>query len=161
VVLLRKSVPQNHNLKTAAELGVIHKKYTERTMRKIEVRGVPLNSFPLDSQNIFFVAANEIDWNVICNRSEIFNSVYIPLQPTRRMVGLSILAIALNLSGQELLKQWLQIPYYQYFTGESLFHWDLPISNEELSLFESQLNAEIIIDINNIAVSIQRKLQFK
>jgi IS5 family transposase len=117
-------------------------------MSNRKVSGVPLNNIPLNSKNEFYVAANTIDWKKICD-SNMFSTSYSPLQPIRRMVGLYILSVKLKISGQELLNQWLQIPYYQYFTGESLFHWELPLSAEEFLLFQSQLNESFINEINS------------
>ena len=123
-------------------------------MSNRKVSGVPLSNIPLNSKNEFYVAANSIHWQTICN-SNIFSTSYSPLQPIRRMVGLYILSLKLKISGQELLNQWLENPYYQYFTGESLFHWELPLSEEEFSLFQSQLNEEFIKEINSYSFLIK------
>jgi len=118
-------------------------------MIKKSIRGVPIDSFQLDLQDEICILERNIDWKTLNNKSELFKEGYVPLQPVRRLVGLFILEKILNISGAELLKQWLQIPYYQYFTGETLFHWDLPISVEELEVCKSQLS-EQAMDIINI-----------
>ena len=48
-----------------------------------------------------------------------------PGLPTRLMVGLHYLKYAFNLSDEELVKRWLENPYWQYFCGETHFQTGL------------------------------------
>ena len=44
-----------------------------------------------------------------------------PSLPTRLMVGLHYLKYTYDLSDEGVLHQWLENPYWQYFTGNSFF----------------------------------------
>jgi len=101
-------------------------------MNDEKYRGVPLESFELDMDDEIIKVTNSIDWDLFGENEKVFKSGFTPMQPLRRIFGFLILEEILNLSGNSLLRQWKMIPYYQYFTGESWFHWDLPISTDEI-----------------------------
>jgi len=73
--------------------------------------------------------ANTIDWSVF---DEAFGNLYVegkgrPAKPTRLMVGLHYLKHTFNLSDEEVVAQWVQNPYWQYFCGNEHFEHELPI----------------------------------
>ena len=85
---------------------------------------------------------NRVDWTLLDSPNDLFKKGFRPLQPFRRVFGLLILEEVRDVTGEELLQQWIEIPVLQYFTGEELFHWDLPILNEELQTCKAQLSAK-------------------
>ena len=62
-----------------------------------------------------------------------------PGKPIRLMVGLSILKHMENLSDEELVKRWVQNPYYQVFCGETEFQWQLPCDPSDMTYFRKRI----------------------
>jgi len=102
-------------------------------------KGVPITNFPLDPSHKLAQAMDRIDWGVL-ESNELFKKGFKPLQPIRRVFGLIVLESVRGLKGKQLLVQWLETPVLQYFTGETWFHWELPITKEEIQLCKAQLS---------------------
>lgn len=102
--------------------------------------GVPLNSFPLDINNKYIVWSSKINWSCFDFKNGVFKEGFVSIQPPRRIFGLKLLERALKIDGASLLEQWRMIPYYQYFTGENWFHWELPITEGELMNCEKHMS---------------------
>ena len=88
--------------------------------------------------------ADAIQW-------ERFDEAYAPLYcqdngapglPTRLMVGLHYLKYAFNLSDEELVKRWLENPYWQYFCGETHFQTDFPCDATSLGIWRKRIGEE-------------------
>ena len=58
------------------------------------------------------------------------------------MVGLSILKHLEDLSDEVLIQRWIQNPYYQSFTGEIEFQWQLPCDPSDLTYFRKRIGKE-------------------
>lgn len=70
-----------------------------------------------------------IEWSQF---DEAFGPLYSegqgrPAKPTRLLVGLHYLKHAKDLSDEEVVAQWVENPYWQYFCGEEYFQHKLPI----------------------------------
>ena len=59
--------------------------------------------------------------------------------PVRLMVGLHYLKYAYDLSDEEVLEQWLQNPYWQYFTGGEYFEHELPVNSSSMTRWRKYL----------------------
>ena len=108
-------------------------------MKSKNPKGVPITSFPLDPSHKLTQAMSRIDWELL-DSNVLFKDGFKPLQPIRRVFGLMILEQVRGLEGEQLLVQWLETPVLQYFTGETWFHWELPITKEEVQLCKAQLS---------------------
>jgi transposase, IS5 family len=62
--------------------------------------------------------------------------------PIRLMVGLTYLGHAYNLSDEEVVRRWVENPYYQYFCGETYFQHALPINPSSLSRWRGRIGEE-------------------
>lgn len=58
------------------------------------------------------------------------------------MCSLLILKHLYNLSDEELIEQWIQNPYYQYFSGMSDFQWKQPCASSELVHFRYRIGKQ-------------------
>ena len=67
-----------------------------------------------------------------------------PGLPTRLMVGLHYLKYAFNLSDEELVRRWLENPYWQYFCGETHFQTDFPCDDTSLGVWRKRIGEEKI-----------------
>ena len=82
-----------------------------------------------------------IDWTVFDDR---FGSLYhankgSPGKPTRLMVGLLYLKHIHKLSDEQLVRGWLENPYWQYFCGESHFQTEWPIDPSSLTRYRQRI----------------------
>jgi IS5 family transposase len=86
--------------------------------------------------------SEQIDWSVF---DEAFSPLYShlgkPSKHIRLMVGLSILKHMENLSDEVLVQRWVQNPYYQAFTGEVEFQWELPCDPTSLTKFRNRIGS--------------------
>ena len=95
----------------------------------------------LDSRNPLFKLANLIDW-------ASFESAFSPLfsgengrppKPVRLMVGLLILKHVRNVSDEQVVSQFSENAYYQYFCGMQEFSPGFPCNATELVHFRKRI----------------------
>jgi len=86
--------------------------------------------------------ANRIDWSFFETEfAPLYSHRGKPSKPIRLMVGLSILKHLENLSDEVLVQRWVQNPYYQAFTGEVEFQWQLPCDPTDLTYFRKRIGS--------------------
>jgi len=87
--------------------------------------------------------AEQIDWAYFETEFSIYYSHRgKPSKPIRLMVGLTILKHMENLSDEILVQRWVQNPYYQAFTGETEFQWQMPCDPTDLTYFRKRIGSE-------------------
>ena len=87
--------------------------------------------------------ARQIDWSFFEDEFAAFYSHRgKPSKPIRLMVGLSILKHLEDLSDEVLIHRWVQNPYYQAFTGEIEFQWQLPCDPSDMTYFRKRIGSE-------------------
>lgn len=91
----------------------------------------------LDSKHPLFKLANNIDWS-------LFEKSFAPLfcadngrppKPIRLMAGLLILKHLCNVSDEQVVAQFTENAYYQYFCGLEAFSTYAPCASSELVHF--------------------------
>jgi len=86
--------------------------------------------------------AKQIDWSFFETEfAPLYSHRGKPSKPIRLMVGLSILKHLENLSDEILVQRWVQNPYYQVFTGEVEFQWQLPCDPTDLTYFRKRIGS--------------------
>ncbi|MDP7059173.1 MAG: IS5 family transposase, partial [Candidatus Marinimicrobia bacterium] len=100
--------------------------------------------FLCDSSQPLMRLSQVIDWS---HFDEAFGNLYSegqgrPAKPTRLMVGLHYLKHAQDLSDEEVVYQWVQNPYWQYFCGEETFQHELPIDPSSMTRWRNRLKSE-------------------
>lgn len=98
----------------------------------------------IDQKHPLFLLANAIDWVVF---DEHFKKHYSekmgkPAKSIRLMVSLLILKYLRNLSDENLVAQWAENIYFQYFSGEQFFQPKLPCVPTELVAFRQRIGEE-------------------
>jgi len=88
--------------------------------------------------------ADSIDWAAF---DEAFGSLYSegmgrPAKPTRLMVGLHYLKHMFDLSDEEVVAQWIENPYWQYFCGNEHFEHEFPIDPSLMTKWRNRLKSE-------------------
>ncbi len=64
-----------------------------------------------------------------------------PAKPTRLMVGLHYLKHAFDLSDEEVVAQWVENPYWQYFCGEEYFCHEFSIDPSLMTKWRNRLKS--------------------
>jgi IS5 family transposase len=98
----------------------------------------------IDQKHPLFLLANEINWSLF---EEQFKKHYSekmgkPAKPIRLMVSLLILKHLRNLSDENLVAQWAENIYFQYFGGEQNFQPKIPCVPTELVAFRQRIGEE-------------------
>jgi transposase, IS5 family len=97
----------------------------------------------LSHQHPLYILANEIEWNIF---EEAFKKHYSdegrPAKPIRLMVALLMLKHIRNLSDENVVEQWMENVYYQYFSGETSYACGVPCEASELVHFRNRIGAE-------------------
>lgn len=97
-----------------------------------------------NSSHPLYRLANAIEWSAF---DEAFGALYSegmgrPAKPTRLMVGLHYLKHAFDLSDEEVVAQWVENPYWQYFCGNEHFEHKFPIDPSLMTKWRNRLKSE-------------------
>jgi transposase, IS5 family len=95
----------------------------------------------LDQKHPLYLLANTIDWSLF---EEAFKEHYsekmgAPSKPIRLMVSLLILKQVRNLSDENLVEQWSENCYHQYFGGEQNFQPKISCVHTKLEAFRKRI----------------------
>ena len=102
--------------------------------------------------------AREIDWSIFeAELSPLYSHRGKPSKRIRLMVGLSILKHMENLSDEVLIQRWVQNPYYQVFTGEVEFQWQLPCDPSDMTYFRKRIGSEGFEKILAVSIGIHQE----
>ena len=115
----------------------------------------PLLSSFIDFDNSLVRLAAKLDWKYLESSFEGFYSkTGTPSKPVRLMSGLLMLKQMFNYSDETLVEVWKQNPYYQYFTGELYFKWELPCDPSDLVHFRNRIGQQGVETILAMSVSL-------
>ena len=97
----------------------------------------------LDMHDPLIALADEIDWKIFDNAfSKYYSKEGRPAKPIRLMVGILLLKQLKNISDEEVVFQWKQNPYYQYFCGFDEFQIAEPCHATDLVYFRKRIGVE-------------------
>jgi len=112
----------------------------------------------LDSNDPLIALADTINWETF---DESFEKYYHedgrPAKPIRLMVGLLILKQLKDLSDEEMVIQWKQNPYFQYFCGFNEFQVALPCHPTDLVYFRKRIGTQGVEQLFSMSVSLHGK----
>ena len=75
-----------------------------------------------------------------------------PPKPVRLMVGLLLLEYLKNLSDEEVVRSWVENPYWQYFCGYDFLQLEMPIDSSSLTRWRNRLGPEKLEKILGMSV---------
>ncbi len=87
--------------------------------------------------------------------TELYSHTGRPAKPIRLMVSLLILKQLHNLGDETVIAQWIQNPYFQYFSGEKEFQWKAPCDPSDLVHFRNRVGDNHINKILEVSVKMQ------
>jgi transposase, IS5 family len=97
----------------------------------------------LSHKHELYRLAELIDWEAFeLEFGRLYSENGRPGIPIRLMVGLTYLAHAFNLSDEEVVRRWVENPYWQFFCGEKYFQHELPIDPSSLSRWRKRIGSE-------------------
>ncbi|WP_338453675.1 IS5 family transposase domain protein [Candidatus Bealeia paramacronuclearis] len=98
----------------------------------------------LNPQEPLFILAGQINWSLF---KESFGAEFTdgpgqPPKPIRLMAGLMMLQHMNALSDEEVVKPWVQNPYWQYFCGFDYFQWKIPADGSSMTRWRKRIGKE-------------------
>ena len=95
----------------------------------------------LDQKHPLYQLANKISWSFFDTSFKDYYCANMgkPGKPIRLMVSLLILKYVRNLSDENVVEQWSENNYYQYFSGEQHFQPKVPCVPTELVAFRQRI----------------------
>lgn len=98
-------------------------------------------STQLNPREPLFILAGQINWTLF---EEEFGAQYTcgpgqPPKPIRLMVGLMMLQHLNGLSDEQVVHQWVQNPYWQYFCGYDYLQWELPSDPSSMTRWRNRI----------------------
>ena len=110
----------------------------------------------LNPKHTLVQLADEMPWHEFdLHYQHLYSETGMPGKPIRLMVGLIILKQLKNLSDEEVVKQWVQNPYFQYFCGESEFRWNAPCDPSDITHFRNRIGKDGFDKILEVSINIQ------
>jgi len=112
----------------------------------------------LNPKEPMYQLSEKIPWEEI---EKSFTKYYVefgrPSKPVRLMVSLMILKQMNNLGDETVISQWVQNPYWQYFSGEKIFQWKYPVEPSDLVHFRKRIGEEGVKKILEISIKLHGK----
>jgi IS5 family transposase len=102
--------------------------------------------------------AEKIPWGEF---EKQFGALYSPMgrpaKPVRLMVSLLLLKQMFNLGDETVVEAWVQNPYWQFFSGETVFQWKVPIEPSDLVHFRKRIGEAGVEKILAVSVALHGK----
>jgi len=112
----------------------------------------------LDMNDPLIALADAIDWKIFDDSFEKYYSKEgRPAKPIRLMVGILLLKQLKNISDEEVVAQWKQNPYFQYFCGYNEFQIIEPCHPTDLVYFRKRIGKEGMETIFGMSVALHGK----
>ena len=95
----------------------------------------------INQKHPLYLLGNSIRWSLFDDafKKHYSQTMGKPAKPIRLMVSLLILKYLRNLSDENLVEQWAENIYYQYFSGEQHFQPNIPCVPTELVAFRQRI----------------------
>ncbi|MGA1842340.1 MAG: IS5 family transposase [bacterium] len=117
----------------------------------------PLKDF-INPRHPFSQLAEKIPWNEIEDHfKDLYSDTGRQAKPIRLMVSLLILKQLYNLSDETVVERWVENPYFQYFSGEMFFQWEIPVHPTDFVLFRKRIGEVGVKKILQISIRLHGK----
>lgn len=80
-----------------------------------------------------------------------------PSKPIRLMISLLVLKQLHDLSDETIVERWVENPYFQYFSGETIFQWEFPCHPTDLVYFRKRIGEDGIKKIFQMSIDLHGK----
>jgi len=110
----------------------------------------------IDMRHPYVLLSDKIPWNEFEKEYKgLYSNTGRPAKSVRMMVSLLILKQMNNLGDETVIDQWVQNPYFQYFSGECEFQWQKPCDPSDLVHFRNRIGEDKIRKILEASIKIQ------
>ena len=117
----------------------------------------PLLASFINTRHELVILSQKINWDSIERELACYYPNFgAPAKPVRLMAGLLILKQMFNKSDETIVEEWRQNPYYQYFTGEVHFHWEMPCDPSDLVHFRKRVGEKGIAVIFSSSLELHK-----
>ena len=100
----------------------------------------PLLAEMLNPDHQLVQLTKRLDWAAIeTGFAPLYSTEGRPSIPIRVMVSLLMLQRLFDVSDEDVVKQWVQNPYWQFFSGMMTFQWKVPCDPTELVKFRHRI----------------------
>ena len=100
--------------------------------------------------------ADQIPWHEFEEEfADLYSHTGTPAKPIRLMVSLLILKQIKDLGDEPLVSEWVQNPYFQYFSGEAEFQWEPPCDPSDLVHFRKRIGQRGVEKILQVSIKVQ------
>lgn len=94
----------------------------------------------LNDRQALYILAEVLDWEELHQQvSGYFGDTGHPAKSARLVMGLFYLKALYELSDEQLIAQWVENPYWQWFCGEQYFQHECPLDPSVLSKWRKRL----------------------
>ena len=112
----------------------------------------------LNPKNPLYKLSKEIPWEHFEKEFEkYYKNFGRPSKPIRLMVSLLILKQLNNLSDEEVVRRWVENPYWQYFSGMKVFQWEIPCDPTDLIYFRKRIGEQGVKEILKVSIDLHSK----
>ena len=80
-----------------------------------------------------------------------------PPKPIRLMIGILLLQHLHNLSDEQVVRTWVENPYWQFFCGYDFLQWNFPINPSSLTRFRKRIGVDRMEKILSLTVAVAVK----
>ena len=106
----------------------------------------PRLSGQLNQKNELMILSRMIPWDSLESEfSDLYQSNGSvggqPPKPIRLMIGILLLQHLHNLSDEQVVRGWVENPYWQHFCGYDFLQWEFPINPSSLTRFRQRLGS--------------------
>jgi IS5 family transposase len=116
----------------------------------------------LNPKHEMMILSKMIPWNDL---EEEFSDLYQskrnaggqPPKPIRLMIGILLLQHLHSLSDEQVVRTWVENPYWQFFCGYDFLQWNFPIDPSSLTRFRNRIGAKRMERILSLTVSVAVK----
>ena len=118
----------------------------------------PLLASFINIEHNLIKLGGQLDWKGLEKSfSEFYSKTGTPSKPVRLMAGLLMLKKMFNLSDEVVVENWKQNAYYQFFTGEIYFQWDLPCNASDLVHFRKRIGEDGALKILKMSIDLHQE----
>ena len=122
----------------------------------------PRLSGQLNQKNELLILSRMIPWDSLESEfSDLYQSVRNvggqPPKPIRLMIGLLLLQHLHNLSDEQVVRGWVENPYWQHFCGYDFLQWEFPINPSSLTRFRQRLGSVRLEKILSLTIAVAVK----
>ena len=95
----------------------------------------------LNPSHELYQLAGQINWKFL---EEEFSPLFVedkgaPAKPVRLVIGLLMLQHMYGISDEGVVQGWIENPYWQFFCGELLLQWDIPLDPSSLPRWRKRI----------------------